>query len=373
MIKIIVAGDFCPHRRVVDLIENGQYETIFSEVKMLTENADFSIVNFECPVASEQDISIKKCGPALRCDERSVKVLKAAGFNLVTLANNHFRDYGQIGIKNTLDTCRKYGLGVVGGGVNIVEATKIYYKNIANQKFAFVNVCESEFSIATATQGGSAPLNPIANYYKIKEAKENADFVIIIVHGGHEGYNLPSPRMQNTYRFFVDCGATVVINHHQHCYSGYEIYNGAPIFYGLGNFCFDDTLRNNIWNEGYMVELNFTNGCVNFMLHPYVQCNDKPVITMFDLIKTADFKIQIASLNKIIADKIKLEEAFDDFIETRKGLLAFFEPYSNKYAMVLRHWHLLPSYLNHRKKLILGNLIRCESHRDIINSLLNIK
>lgn len=43
--------------------------------------------------------------------------------------------------------------------------------------------------------------------------------------------------MQEIYRFFVDIGADAVINHHQHCYSGYEVYKEKPIFYGLGNFC----------------------------------------------------------------------------------------------------------------------------------------
>ena len=42
--------------------------------------------------------------------------------------------------------------------------------------------------------------------------------------------------MKETYRFFVDCGADAVINHHQHCYSGYEYYKDKFICYGLGNF-----------------------------------------------------------------------------------------------------------------------------------------
>lgn len=52
------------------------------------------------------------------------------------------------------------------------------------------------------------------------------------MHGGHEHYQLPSLRMQETYRFFIDAGADVVVNHHQHCFSGYEIYNNKYIFMG---------------------------------------------------------------------------------------------------------------------------------------------
>ena len=51
----------------------------------------------------------------------------------------------------------------------------------------------------------------------VEEAKKKADFVLVIVHGGSEHFQLPTPRMQATYRFFVDAGADAVVNHHQHC------------------------------------------------------------------------------------------------------------------------------------------------------------
>ena len=75
-------------------------------------------------------------------------------------------------------------------------------------------------------------MNPISIYYDLLEARKNADIIICITHGGHEGYNLPSPRMQSLYRFSIDCGADVVVNHHQHCYSGYEQYHNGYIFFG---------------------------------------------------------------------------------------------------------------------------------------------
>lgn len=63
--------------------------------------------------------------------------------------------------------------------------------------------------------------------------------------------------MVDTYRFFIDAGADAVINHHQHCISGYEHYQGKPIFYGIGNFFFPPIFKHTpkSWNEGYMVTL----------------------------------------------------------------------------------------------------------------------
>ena len=100
------------------------------------------------------------------------------------------------------------------------------------------NFCENEWSIAESDNPGANPMDIIDNANQIKYARELADYVIVIVHGGHEYYNLPSPRMQKQYRFYADQGADIVVGHHTHCISGNEVYKGVPIYYSLGNFIF---------------------------------------------------------------------------------------------------------------------------------------
>ena len=239
MINILVAGDYRPVLRVQQLINECKYNHIFSEVKQYTDKVDYSLVNLESPVVINRAEPIKKIGPNLKCSKDAIDAIKYAGFNCVTLANNHFYDYGEVGVKDTITTCKEQGIDYIGGGENIEEAEKILYKEIKGKKIAFINICEKEFSIATKKSAGSAPLSPIHNFYQIQEARKQSDYVIVIVHGGVEHYQLPSPQMKETYHFFVDAGADIIINHHQHCFSGYEIYNGKPIFYGLGNFCYD--------------------------------------------------------------------------------------------------------------------------------------
>lgn len=98
--------------------------------------------------------------------------------------------------------------------------------------------------------------------------------------------------MQETYRFFIDTGADAVVNHHQHCYSGYEIYHDKPICYGLGNFCFDeDGRRECFWNEGYLVKLDFVNENIDFELIPYTQCNETASVILVQDNKTISQKI----------------------------------------------------------------------------------
>ena len=76
---------------------------------------------------------------------------------------------------------------------------------------AVINCCEHEFSVTTGDFPGANPLNPIRQFYKISEARKDADYVVVIVHGGHEMLQLPSPRMQELYRYFIDVGADAVI------------------------------------------------------------------------------------------------------------------------------------------------------------------
>lgn len=88
--KILIAGDFCPRDRVAALFEKGDFASVLGEVKEVVSHADYSIVNFECPVIKGGVKPIEKLGPNLQCSEKGMEAIKWAGFDCVTLANNHF-------------------------------------------------------------------------------------------------------------------------------------------------------------------------------------------------------------------------------------------------------------------------------------------
>ena len=96
-------------------------------------------------------------------------------------------------------------------------------------KIAILNFCENEWSIAEDDSPGANPMDIIDNTNHIREAKASHDKVIVIVHGGHEYYNLPSPRMQKQYRFYADQDADIVVGHNTHCISGSEMYKGVEL------------------------------------------------------------------------------------------------------------------------------------------------
>ena len=318
---------------------------------------------------------ISKCGPNLHCSALAADAVKFAGFTGVTLANNHILDYGEDGLRKTLECCKSAGLDVVGVGEDLDDAASILYLEKDRKKLAVINCCEHEFSIATDHEAGANPLNPVRQWYQIREAKANADFVLVIVHGGHEHFQLPSIRMRDTYRYFIDSGADAVVNHHQHCFSGYEVYEGKPIFYGLGNFCFDDnSLRNSTWNEGYMVKINFADDNVDFALYPYTQCNDTVSVNLLTDEAREDFDKLLAELNDIIGNdsllKERVKEYYERCSETELNLL---EPYSGRVLNKLLRLGLLPRFVRGHKLTAFLNRIDCEAHRDKVSFALNKK
>lgn len=372
-INIIIVGDVVPSDRTRALFEEKKTEILFGDVIPLLKEADYSVVNYESPVVLNQGNPIKKSGPHLSSSVQTMEVLKEAGFNMITLANNHFRDQGEVGVRDTLESARNLGLDYVGGGENLTEARKTRVVSIRGKKFAFLNFCEQEYSIATDQYGGSNPYDVIDMVKAIQEAKNIADYVILIVHGGIEHYPLPTPRMKKEYRFFVDAGADAVVNHHQHCFSGYEFHHGKPICYGLGNFCFDMANRrgDGKWDKGFLAKLSFDEDGIGFAPIPYSQCGEEPRVKVLE---TNAFDGKFAEFNTIISDNQRLTKAFQDLVATKqRKLLSQMNVFGNKIFDKLYKMGYLGGLYNKSRLLVAKDLLYCESHLDVLkNSLSNL-
>lgn len=369
--KILIAGDYSPYARVATLINNEQADNILSAIQPYVQQADYSIVNFESTLAPKDCSPITKCGPNLSCNDKAIELLHQTNFCCATLANNHIMDYGSIGLQATMKSLQDVGMDYVGAGNNLQEAQQPLIKEINGQKIAIINCCEHEFSIADATHAGANPLNVVDICHQIQSARKQADYVLVIIHGGHEHYQLPSLRMQQTYRFFIEAGADSVVNHHQHCYSGYEVYQGKPIFYGLGNFCFDWNGRcHSPWNFGYMVMLNFSPNDVQYSLIPYDQCDEKVEVCLLTDEQQKDFTNQLDKLNAIIADSEMLNQHWQQWTQSHDKMLLDFSPYTCRILRYMARKHLLPMCLNSKRTALILNRIDCESHRDMATYLL---
>lgn len=368
--SILITGDFCPVNRSGEIIGTTRENNLLNDFISFVRKAGLAVTNLECPL-TDQENGIRKVGPLLRAPTSVAKTLAGWGFNLVTLANNHIMDFKSQGLEHTIRACKESGIDQVGAGNNIAEARKVYFTNVGVHRVAVLNFAENEFSTTHGNSAGANPLDLVKNYHDIVKAKIAADFVLVIVHGGNEMYNLPSPRTRDTLRFYTEAGANAVIQHHSHCYSGYELYNGVPVFYGLGNFLFDKPqISNSPWNFGYAVELSL-DPKLSFRLIPYEQCNGHVGLRLLHGREERGFFQHINQLNDKIANDEILTEEFDKYCTRVKRMYdSFLEPHSFRLIHFLRDRKILAPLLSRRKKTLYLNLFRCESHREVIVNLL---
>ena len=366
MAKILIVGDYVPKNRLINALKDNNVD-VFESIRHLIETSDYSIANLEAPV-TVIDSPILKTGPNLRCSKEELKPLKEVGFNLVTLANNHMLDQGHQGLQETLRNCHELGLDTIGAGNNLEEARRILIKTIDKTRIAFINVCENEWSTTQDESSGCNPISEINLWEDIKAAKTQSDIIVVIIHGGHEWYTLPSPRMVKLYRWLIDIGAEAVIGHHTHCYSGHEIYKSKPIVYSLGNFLFDKPYRKTIWNIGVAALLDIKEkGNITIELYPFEQCDDNPTINLLGGDKLQEWRREAERKTLIIGNDAQLRTEFEKFsVKIGKSFVDSLEPFDNKILSVARSKRLFPRILSKRQKNMLLNIVRDEAHRDVL-------
>lgn len=363
--NIVITGDFCPINRAESALQNN---TVFDDdVYNIFKQADLNITNLECPL-TDHDTAISKSGPALKAIPKMIHGLKQNHFNMVTLANNHIMDYGSQGLKDTIQLLTTARISFVGAGL-IDDEIDVSYFQQNHIKLAVVNLCENEWSTIPKDGYTANPFSEINAFYSIKKAKANADFVIVIHHGGHEMYNLPSPRLKKTLRYFVDCGADAVINHHTHCISVNEVYQGTPIYYSLGNFVFDiANQRDTLWNFGMMVQIQIKENKLITNEYYFKQFSHEPKLS---LIKKHELPFNFDELYIIFEDDAALRKTHQKLIKSKTKLFnSYLNPTNSKWINGLINKGVLPSFWHPRKRLILNNLIRCESHKEILQTIL---
>ena len=371
-IKILITGDFCPHNRIEGLALKSDYKAIFNDFIDVFSDNDLNITDLECPLTLSESAR-PKSGPHQKAHPDCIKILKYANIHLAALANNHIMDYNSLGANDTIELCRANLIDTVGIGKTLEDAGRPFSANLKGKKIAILNYADNEFLSASDGSFQCNSIDPVRCYYDIHEAKQNHDFLIVIIHAGNEFYELPSPRTKKLYRYIIDLGADAIISHHTHAYSGYEIYKGNPIFYSLGNFIYDWPGKNNSkWNIGYVVKLILSDK-TDFEIIPLKQCNEIPGVFHLSSEEDETFQNDIDRLNQIIADDRKLENQFQKYCDTVFPMYdAFIEPYFGNHITALRNRGFFPKLMSKRKRLLLLNLIRCESHRDVLLRMLKM-
>ena len=215
------------------------YDYPFAATAGILGQADIVIGNLEAPIAVAGDeFTGKKF--RFRLSPKAAPALKNAGFTHLTLANNHILDFGEEGLRQTLDSLEKQGIAFSGAGADLAAARKVLITEVKGVRIALLSyslVYPEEFFAGNGRAGTAPGYTPLFTA-DILEAKKAADYVIVSFHWGGEGLDTPKPYQKAAGHKAIDAGADIVIGHHPHVLQGVEFYRHGVIFYSLGNFAF---------------------------------------------------------------------------------------------------------------------------------------
>lgn len=219
----------------------------FAAVAPLLEGSDLRAGNLELPL-TERGIRARK-DYTFRAPPAVTEGLVAAGFDLLTLANNHTLDYGPEGLLDTLTALERAGIARPGAGTNAAEAHEpaiLTANGLRLAVLSYVNTPNdgrtgwvAESMKAGEGSPGVAWGTAEAIRRDVAAARNRADLVIVALHAGSEYLAAPNAVQQELAYAAVDAGAALVLGAHPHVLQGIEVYKGAPIVYSLGNFVFD--------------------------------------------------------------------------------------------------------------------------------------
>ncbi|HBG00325.1 MAG TPA: hypothetical protein DDW87_01950 [Firmicutes bacterium] len=241
-ITMLAVGDIMLDRDVKKVGLQKGWEHIFSEVAPRIRQADLALANLESPIGDKGHfINMFQAPPD------AMAGVAYAGFDVVSLANNHTLDYHHAGMFETMRLLQEHGIEWVGAGKDIHEARTPLIKEVDGVKIGFLAYTEMWFVYsrepisweATLDEPGVAPADVDMVVEDVKKLRDLVDCLIVTVHWGKEYVHEPTLEQQKLARAAVDAGADLVLGHHPHVLQGIEFYKRGVIVYSMGNFVFD--------------------------------------------------------------------------------------------------------------------------------------
>ena len=351
--KTLFLGDLSPTKVSNPLFEKGDIENLFTDTISLFEGNDVNFINLECALTNSEN-EIEKFGPCLKADPNTAKVLKQIGVNYCSVANNHFFDYGKGGALDTFKYLNEVGIIPTGFGDNYEDSRKDLIIEKDGEKIAVIAVCEHEYSYALEDRMGCRPICPFDTLEDIRKAKQTADRVIVIYHGGKEHCQYPSPRLLKQSRAMIKSGADVVLCQHSHCIGCYEEYEGGHILYGQGNFHFVKLWENmpDTWDTLLAVKYDTKENKIEFIpIH-----NTEYGITLAKGKKAEEIMSAFETRNKQLQNG-----------EWKKGWNNFCRANMHNYLDVIHNACVPKAQL--RNNHFFAHYLDCEAHTDVWREL----
>ena len=241
--------------------QNGILDCFSPETFEIMRSADFFMLNNEFPYTKRGTPTEGKTF-TFRAKPENVTMLNEMGVDLVSLANNHAYDYGEVSLLDSMDTLIADGMPFVGAGHNLSEAVQPFYLVNDDLKIAIISGTQIERQDHPNTKGATDTTPGVFRCWnadriveEVQKAKAEGYYTICFVHWGTEKTTELDWAQLDLAKKLTDCGADMIIGGHPHVLQGIEIRNQVPIIYSLGNYWFNSASL-----DTCLVKVTFTKG-----------------------------------------------------------------------------------------------------------------
>lgn len=283
---LTIVGDIMLGRRVGgSLSAGGDWAAPFRPLARQLAAADLTVGNFESTLSRAGPPT--QGGDSFAADPRALAGLKLAGFDLVSLANNHVGDFGRQAMLDTFERFTAAELSFVGAGRRLAAARKPVVLTRGQTTVGFIGIeAIGETPAATNSQPGTNRLNmpprtgPLGEralrriLADVENLAARVDTVVVLPHWGTQYTHRPEPSQRHVARRLIAAGADLVIGGHPHWVQGWEPFGDGIVVHSLGNFVFDMDFSRQT-QEGVFVEIILWDGKVKAVEPvPYVIGSD---------------------------------------------------------------------------------------------------
>lgn len=277
-VSLFLVGDMMLDRGVELMIKSqgkGDYRFPFLKIADYLNKADILFGNLE-NIISDKGTKVGSIY-SFRAEPAAIEGLAFAGFDVLSLANNHAFDYGRAALEDTFSRLKDAGISYVGAGLSGKEAFSLIIKEIKNTKIGFLAYTNlgPEVWQARDQNPGIAWIDS-EDFSQIREdiekAKKEVDVLIVSLHTGEEYEKKPSQFQIDFAKMAIDSGADLVVGHHPHVVQPNEKYKEGWIFYSLGNFIFDQSFSKETM-QGLLLEVIIKNKKIAEIKQKKIQIN----------------------------------------------------------------------------------------------------
>jgi poly-gamma-glutamate capsule biosynthesis protein CapA/YwtB (metallophosphatase superfamily) len=249
--KLIFGGDVMLGRSCAVKIQNGTDP--FEGISSLVREASFAAANLECTISSLGEATNRY---AFRAPAQSAQLLRQAGFDAMSLANNHALDFGTGALHDSAARLLHEEIEPVGVETPTRKACDASFFSLPDGKeiaLLAISAFGHDSKIATASRRHELKI-------AIGNARSRADLIVCLVHWGIENSERITDEQRELARWLIDRGVDLVVGAHPHCVQPLDFYHGCPIAYSLGNLVFDGAPTVASWNRGALLEVGLNQG-----------------------------------------------------------------------------------------------------------------